>query len=230
MSTLIIALILSASPGEAADSQTQPANNAEEPRAYHEIDNDIRDAMKREALAKSMSQRGEAVRDLAALFVELKHDPRLELSPTLTQYKTRLWSRLTSVKKKLEQQIAREKRLADRDRSPDDIAAEQAAIEQADQAAESLAEQLTLISYSMGGPGQLFADSSGAFGGGGASDNGQALVELIQRTIAPDFWDVNGGPGSIVYYAPLKVLVVRATGEVHRKIGGAAEALRAAGR
>jgi len=61
-------------------------------------------------------------------------------------------------------------------------------------------------------------------------DYGPSLVALIERTIAPEFWDTNGGPGSIVYYQPLMCLVVRATSEIHHLIGGATGALRAAGR
>jgi len=55
------------------------------------------------------------------------------------------------------------------------------------------------------------------------------LVNLIERTIAPDKWDTVGGPFSIMYYAPLKVLVVRATDEVHHRVGDALGGLRAAG-
>ncbi len=63
-------------------------------------------------------------------------------------------------------------------------------------------------------------------GRGGPPDNGQALVDLIKRTIAPTTWDDVGGPGSIYYYRPLRVLVIRQTGEVHEKIGGAMGNLR----
>ena len=80
-----------------------------------------------------------------------------------------------------------------------------------------------------GGPAQLFR-SRGAFGGAAVRpDYGQALVELIQSTIDPDFWDIRGGPGTIVYYAPLHALVVRATSEVHHKIGGAVKVIRQVG-
>jgi hypothetical protein len=67
-------------------------------------------------------------------------------------------------------------------------------------------------------------------GGTGPPDWGEALVELIERTIAPEFWDVHGGPGTIIYYRPLHVLVVRATSEVHGHVGGLLGAARDAGR
>ena len=90
-------------------------------------------------------------------------------------------------------------------------------------------DQMSLVGASAGGPSQLFA-SKGAFGGAErAPDYGLALVELIQTTIEPDSWDVHGGPGTIVYYAPLHALVVRATSEVHHKIGGAVKVIRQVG-
>jgi hypothetical protein len=63
-------------------------------------------------------------------------------------------------------------------------------------------------------PGEM----DGARGGRAQqANNGQALVELIQTTISPDSWDVNGGQSTIVYFAPRQVLVVRAPGEVHSR-------------
>jgi hypothetical protein len=66
-------------------------------------------------------------------------------------------------------------------------------------------------------------------GGGAVTDYGETLVELIQATISPASWDVNGGPASIVYYPNLKVLVVRASGDVHGHVGGLFDGLRRAG-
>jgi hypothetical protein len=57
-------------------------------------------------------------------------------------------------------------------------------------------------------------------------DNGQALVDLIRRTIAPASWNVNGGQGAIVYFRPSRVLVVRQRSEVHEQLQGVVRALR----
>jgi hypothetical protein len=92
-------------------------------------------------------------------------------------------------------------------------------------AADSLASSLALLDQIQGGPGYLLAHGGGPI----PADNGRDLVELIERTINPAFWDVVGGPGTIVYYAPLQCLVVRATAETHGKIGGVLGDLRAAG-
>ncbi len=62
--------------------------------------------------------------------------------------------------------------------------------------------------------------------GGGAGAQAIQLIDLIQNTIEPDSWQVNGGKGSIYYFDQLKVLVIRQTGEVHHQIGGVLEQLR----
>ena len=113
---------------------------------------------------------------------------------------------------------------------------QQAAEDKERQTAQALASHLALLSYTISGPAQIFAQAGGdalgdgGRGGGGVGDNGQELIDLIQSVIEPRFWDVNGGPGTIFYYAPLHALVVRATSQVHEKIGGALGAVRAAGR
>lgn len=222
MSGLLMALALCA----AVPADASPA--AERP--FHEISGQLRDLMRREALARTDAERVAAVYALAELYLELKRDGRLEGSATLQQYKAKVWSRLTKVKKEIVRQQQRRQALANRGRTQAEIRVEQESRGQADQASEILAAQLALVSYSMGGPASLFAESSrGAFGGGAAADHGAALVALITRVIEPDFWDIHGGPGTIFYYAPLHALVVRATAEVHHKIGGAVRGLRAAG-
>lgn len=51
--------------------------------------------------------------------------------------------------------------------------------------------------------------------------NAQQLIDVITQTIEPHTWQENGGRGSIRYFAPLHVLVVRNTARVHEQIGGA---------
>ena len=60
-------------------------------------------------------------------------------------------------------------------------------------------------------------------------DYGPDLVDLIQRVISPDSWDVVGGPATIVYYAPLQAIVVRGTMETHENLIQLLFDLRAAG-
>jgi hypothetical protein len=229
MSALLVVLALSAAPIASSANSEQSAGAQAEPRAYHELSNDLYDFMKREALAQSHAERAAAIREMAVLYRELARDPRLVTSDTLKEYKAKLWSRLIRVKKDLEQQIAREKKQAERDGTAGKAQLSELAAQSADEASQGLAAQMALVSYSMGGPARVLAESGGAFGGG-PRDDGKALVDLIQRTIAPDFWDINGGPGAIVYYQPLHVLVISATDEVHGNLGGLLNGLRDAGR
>jgi hypothetical protein len=58
-----------------------------------------------------------------------------------------------------------------------------------------------------------------AGGQSGVNSRGWDLVALIRNTVAPETWDVNGGNGSIFFYRPLNVIVVRQTQAVHDDLG-----------
>jgi len=61
-------------------------------------------------------------------------------------------------------------------------------------------------------------------------DAGPVLVDLIQKTIAPGHWAPQGGPGTIYYWRPGRVLVIRASQEAHEQIGDLLRQLERAGR
>lgn len=44
--------------------------------------------------------------------------------------------------------------------------------------------------------------------------NAQMLINLIQATVSPEYWQPNG-PGSIVFFPPTKSLLIRASAEMH---------------
>ena len=71
-------------------------------------------------------------------------------------------------------------------------------------------------------PQQLPKGAAGKnlIGGGGANKGGttqadysQQLIDVIQGTIAPGSWDVNGGNGSIKFFPGLNVMIIRNTAE-----------------
>jgi len=219
----LILLAAIAAPGETQTQSNVSAQTDAEPRAYHIISGEIRDAMRRESLAKNRSDRAEAIYDLSDLYLEVLHDPRLISAPTLQQYKAKIWSRLTRTKKELERELAREQAKKPVAPSENDIIEQETR-----QLNEDLAAGVYLTTYSLGGPATVMSESGRAFGGGRIDDSA-ALIDLIQRTIAPEFWDVNGGPGSIAYFPNFFALVVSATAEVHGKLGGTLDALRRAG-
>jgi hypothetical protein len=63
------------------------------------------------------------------------------------------------------------------------------------------------------------APAGGGNPNGPPPDGGQELVDLIQKTIAPQSWDINGGQGSIMYWPGNQVIVVRQTEDVHEALG-----------
>lgn len=132
-------------------------------------------------------------------------------------YRAQAWARLKRIQTDLKNQLAREKKLkAPQVGTHPELLA----------ASDSLAASFNLIDASVGGPSALLAR-----GGRAQIDvNGRALVDLIEQTINPDFWNTNGGPGSIIYFAPLQCLVITATGEMHHGAGGLLDGLREAGR
>jgi hypothetical protein len=56
--------------------------------------------------------------------------------------------------------------------------------------------------------------------GGQGKDPVQALIDFIQATIDPGSWQKNGGAGSITYFAPKNILIIRNTAEVINSMGG----------
>ncbi len=206
----------------AADSNAPPA--AVQPRPFHAIQAEISDLLKREAQTKDQAARSAIVRRMCQLHGEIVADTRYADSDTLQEYRGRLWGRLRRVQAGLKQQLARSDNQDDQEAAADQARAQ--ADPAAVAAADSLAASLALLDQAQGGPGYWMALGGRA----GPADHGAELVDLIERTINPAFWDTNGGPGSIVYYAPLKCLVVRATSEMHSNVGGLVGGLRAAGR
>jgi hypothetical protein len=115
--------------------------------------------------------------------------------------------------------VARDKRLAEREKR-----ARPASVKLPQGKGEPLAQGVGVANFTAG-----FGQSGfGRNNPGG--DNGPALVELIQRTIAPTSWDVNGGPGSIYYWYPGHALVIRQMDSVHEDIDGLLRQLERANR
>ena len=191
-------------------------------RQFHDIHAEMRALLRAEAAAKTPDQRGAAIQRMAALYREITEDPRLATSDTLKKYKAKLWSRLTRIKKDLEHQLQREAKTGKRGEGDD----ERQAI---DLGTYADPDEHTLKNATGGADPYGSKPPGGALGGRTSYDYGQQLIDLIQRTIQPDSWDVNGGQGTIFYYRPLMALVVRATSEVHRNVAGLLQAMRAAG-
>jgi len=219
MKAIVLLLAVCGAPQDGANSPS-----AAEERPYHEIQAEISDLLRREAQAKTNAARAAAVTEICRLHRQIVGDLRYLTSDVLKEYRTRLWSRLTRVKTEIKQQLARAGR--QHRAALDDLAILESADEASAVAADSLASSLSLSGDLQGGSAPLFHLGGAA----GPPDWGADLVDLIERTINPSFWDVNGGPGTIIYYRPLLCIVVRATAEVHGNLSAAIGGLRAAGK
>ena len=71
------------------------------------------------------------------------------------------------------------------------------------------------------GPHQMWSRSGGAFVG-----EADDLIRLIQTTVTPGVWDVNGGSATIMYYERVHALVVRAPWSTHDQTQGLVDGLR----
>lgn len=191
------------------------------PRMGSELRAAVRAAMRRWA-RPSDAQADRAAREFLTIYRELEDDT--ELSQSQRAYlQQRVRGRLMRLSDQITLRIAREKRLARSNAS------------RPTKGAEQIAEAVTAPEASPGAsPGNYVPEpstSAGAFGGGAfqPADNGQQLVDLIQRVIRPETWDINGGPGSIYYWRPGRALVIRQMDEVHGQIGDVLGQLRRAG-
>ena len=45
--------------------------------------------------------------------------------------------------------------------------------------------------------------------------NAQGIINMIQNSIEPSMWSVNGGPATVTFFEPGMALVVRAPAEMH---------------
>jgi len=51
-----------------------------------------------------------------------------------------------------------------------------------------------------------------------ADDFGPHLADVLQATVNPRIWCVNGGTSVVHYYRPLRVLVISAPQETHEQL------------
>jgi hypothetical protein len=179
-----------------------PVVLALEIRPFYEIEKNVGQALLLESVATIPALREAAVLKLTELYREIMTDRRLLTSPTLNRYRIKVRARLLTILKSMEY-AARHKttnKYSDQTLSLLNI----------------LQQHLSQSSKAMGGANRMLQGNAAP----GVPDNSPALINLIKTTISPDFWDINGGPGVIVYYPPLRLLVIRATSDVHYQIGG----------
>ena len=160
-----------------------------------------RKQLRLESTAESEQLKDDAAAALCDLYVVLRSDPRYETSPMLQGDATKIRRRLLTVARRREIQLGRQ-----------GIERPQELSRQVDAAIEASESENQAI--------------GSAIAGGAPAAGGWQLVELIERIVAPDFWEARGGVGSIHYFAMRRVLVVRATSDVHQQVKDLLMALR----
>lgn len=233
----IVVALLAAAPAaspEQSSAQGQPAASRTDSheRMPQQLRDAVHEAMRRQATAKGAEQAA-AVQKLAAVYRELTTSTQL---PSREQRELRalVRSRLARTSQTLERELAKAE-AADRkhpappgDRGAGrDRAAAGALLAQVQgiPGAPQPNPQAGPNNRQAFGPGAQFAPRGQALAGMTAQ-NAQQLIDLIQTTIAPASWDINGGLGTIVYFEPKQVLVIRQTGDVHDQVGAAIGGLR----
>ena len=168
-----------------------------------------RDLLREQATVAKGASHDAAIEALCDMYVVLRHDSRYPTSEMLQADATKIRRRLISVSRSRQGELKRA-----RVPRPSELSGQvDSAITEALQATQS---------------GQPINGERPVRNGGGApfADEGWRLVELIERIIAPDFWERQGGPGAIRYFAMRRVLVVRATTDVHEQVKELLMALR----
>jgi uncharacterized phage infection (PIP) family protein YhgE len=199
----------------ASNSGTTAVIEQKTARSIGQIRTDINDSLQAESLADTTSERVVQIRRLVALHNEITSDARFTDSEIMQSLRTHVWARLIKVRNEAQRKLAIAEKQKPTAKKHSSLNTTQNTVDY-----YVTSNQLLL------GPNGLLAR-----GGGAVSDDlGEELIQLIQHTINPASWNVNGGTSSIYYYRPVMALVVRASSEVHENLGNGLNALRAAGR
>jgi len=239
MSLWMATVLLAAGPGEgtpAATAESPAAPAAEQPVLAPRTGAELRDAV-REALARfarpTDQQADHAARVFLVLYRELEQDDALPWSQRET-LRRHVGSRLEKLAGQIQARLAREQRQA-RQEKPASVD-----LPERDETLGQFGGGFGGMGGNMGGFGGGMGGGMGGMGmgmggpgmgmgmGGNAlvGDSSQELIDLIQATIAPESWDINGGLGSIRYYRPGRAMVISNTEEVHGEVNDVLDQLR----
>jgi hypothetical protein len=171
-----------------------------------------RELLKTEANSDDHQAKQSAATALCDMYVVLRSDSRYVVSPMLQGDAAKVRKRLMRISQRTETRLDRAKVSR-----PSDLEAK------IDQVLARIADP---NSTDPNDSDQQRRQQPAAAGGGATADEGWQLVELIQRVIAPDFWQPQGGPGVVRYFAIKRALVVRGTSDVHQQVRELLMALR----
>lgn len=235
MSMLLLAVLtVAVAPVEGAEAIAAPAATAQQPlvspRTGRELEEATRAALRRWAKVNDPDA-DQAAREFLVLHDELQRDEKLA-SALREPLRQKVRGRLMALAQQIARRLAIQRRLAEqRGQQPPSVEAGGVLAQWGGQGG-------MMGGGPMGGGMMGGGPMGGGMMGGGmmggpmigplVEDNGEQLVDLIQKTIAPATWDVLGGPGSIYYWRSGHSLIIRQTDEVHGDIVNLIEQLNRA--
>jgi hypothetical protein len=229
----LLAAIPAASPETSAGGEPTTVKTGAPARTGQQLRDAVHAAMRQQATAKGTEQAA-AVRSLTDIYQDVVASTVLP-SREQRQLRTQIRSRLMRTSKTLERQLAKAQAADEPQVRPP---ADQLANEQPPANRAILAQAQGNPARQAGAAGAQAGRAAGRFGPGGqvagaaqnwnaqTNQNAQQLIDLIQNTIAPASWETNGGLGTIMYFAPSQVLVIRQTDAVQGQVGQAIQGLR----
>jgi hypothetical protein len=215
-----LVMLFSAATVTAHPPSSQESTKIEHPpaRSLSAIQVDVHAALRSEAATRRLGDNASQVVRLIDLYREMAAHPKRHSSLFLRRLGLQLRARLENVRDHMERQDSLPERGANatKVRLPA-LAAPKARV---------LAQQMGVP----GGPvaGQAVQPAATAIRDAATIDYGPELVDLIQQTISPATWDINGGNGTVAYFAPRRAIVVSAPERVHDKIDDVLGQLRSA--
>ncbi len=213
-STAILLHYASAAAAEPRDGQTRMPDVSQPHRSLTAIQVDVHNALRAEASSRRLGPIAADVLRVIDLYREMASHPKRHDSPLLQRLGLQVRSRLKDVCDRIDRQIARKDKRVTNSKRLSALAPPETHL---------LAQQ-----FGAAGAGQGAPPAAPLPGATGEIDYGPELVDIIQQTISPATWDINGGNGSVVYFAPLRVIVVSAPATVHGQVGDVLGQLRAA--
>ena len=175
-----------ASDEEFGDASKESTAN---PKSARQLRKDMHDSL-RSAAIETGPPREVAIRRLLAVYIELARDTQFTEDDRLAALRL-VRNRLQKISEELTK--AARKTAANKSLTMPPAANKVASELEISQASDPIKGGLPMTGQSNAAP---------ARGGMQSEDDGDSLVDLIQRTIATQTWDVNGGRGVIRYYAP----------------------------
>jgi hypothetical protein len=225
LACVVVAFTATLVNAESPQTKSKPDLATKQPaRSLTAIQTDVRAALTAEAKSRRDSNSVPQILRLVDLYLEMATHPKRDKSAMLDELGQQVRSRLVTIRDRINRQITDAKR-ADKSRKASGAAA-------APQENRVLAQQVPApnAGNARQGIGQGLAVTGIQRPAGLPADMGPELVALIEAAISPATWNINGGPGAIVYYAPLHVLVVAAPQNVHEEIAGVIRQLNIAQR